>query len=145
PTGRKGEVVVGRRDQPRVAFFCMEYGLSSRFPIYSGGLAVLAGDILKTARDLDLPLVGIGSLRRQGHPRQRRDEHGWPHDAVARDTPDCCTAAGVRVEVASRGQTLHLRVCEPEAFENAPLYLLDAGAPDGPRGWITGRVYDGHG
>lgn len=48
--------------QPKVAFFCMEYGLDEAFPIYSGGLGVLAGDILKTARDLNLPMVGCGDF-----------------------------------------------------------------------------------
>ena len=48
--------------QPKVAFFCMEYGLDESFSIYSGGLGVLAGDILKTARDMQLPFVGIGIL-----------------------------------------------------------------------------------
>lgn len=123
----------------------MEYGLSSRFPIYSGGLGVLAGDILKTARDLDLPLVGIGILWRQGYTRQRLDEHGWPHDDFPHYTPDFCTDTGVRVEVAIRGETVPLKVWKTEAFENAPLYLLDAGAPDEPHGWITGRLYNGHG
>ena len=45
---------------PRVAYFCMEYGLSDEFPIYSGGLGVLAGDFIKSAGDLGLPVVGIG-------------------------------------------------------------------------------------
>ena len=55
--------------QPKVAFFCMEYGLSETFPIYSGGLGVLAGDILKTAKDMNLPMIGIGILWREGYTR----------------------------------------------------------------------------
>src|SRR5690606_18158768 len=145
PYGPKGDVCVERRYRPYVAFFCMEYGLSHRFPVYSGGLGILAGDILKTARDLDLPLVGIGILWRQGYTRQRLDEHGWPHDDFPHYTPDFCTDTGVRVEVAIRGETVPLKVWKTEAFENAPLYLLDAGAPDEPHGWITGRLYNGHG
>jgi len=45
---------------PRVAYFCMEYGLSERLPIYSGGLGVLAGDFLRSAHALKMPVVGIG-------------------------------------------------------------------------------------
>ena len=45
---------------PRVAYFCMEYGLHSDFKTYAGGLGILAGDYLKGAKDLNLPLVGIG-------------------------------------------------------------------------------------
>lgn len=145
PYGAKGEVVVGRRYQPSVAFFCMEYGLSPRFPIYSGGLGILAGDILKTARDLELPLLGVGILWRQGYTSQRLDGSGWPHDDFPHYTPDFCTDTGVRVQVAIRGETVTFQVWKTEAFENATLYLLDGGPPDGPHGWITGRLYNGHG
>ena len=64
--------------QPKVAFFCMEYGLDETFTIYSGGLGVLAGDILKTARDLDLPFVGIGILWNEGYSDQFLDKNGFP-------------------------------------------------------------------
>ena len=66
--------------EPKVAFFCMEYGLSESFPIYSGGLGVLAGDILKTAKDLNLPMIGIGILWREGHTDQYLDKNGFPRD-----------------------------------------------------------------
>ncbi|BAS26624.1 alpha-glucan family phosphorylase [Limnochorda pilosa] len=134
-----------RRFRPYVAFFCMEYGLSHRFPVYSGGLGILAGDILKTARDLDLPLVGVGILWRQGYTRQVLDEHGWPHDEFPHYTPDFCDDTGVRVEVTIRGEPVSFQVWKTEAFGNNPLYLLDAGPPDGAHGWITGRLYNGHG
>ena len=64
--------------QPKVAFFCMEYGLSETFPIYSGGLGVLAGDILKTAKDMNLPMIGIGILWREGYTDQYLDKDGSP-------------------------------------------------------------------
>ena len=47
---------------PHIAYFCMEYGLHESFPIYSGGLGVLAGDFIKAARDLRLPMVAVGLL-----------------------------------------------------------------------------------
>ena len=50
-----------------VAYFSMEYGLGEALPIYAGGLGILAGDLLKSASDLNLPLVGIGLLYQQGY------------------------------------------------------------------------------
>ncbi|HQT25151.1 MAG TPA: alpha-glucan family phosphorylase, partial [Burkholderiales bacterium] len=59
-----------------IAYFSMEFGISESLPIYSGGLGVLAGDHLKTACDLNVPLVGIGLLYQQGYFRQALDAHG---------------------------------------------------------------------
>jgi starch phosphorylase len=59
-----------------VAYFCAEYGLHESFPIYSGGLGILAGDHCKTASDLALPFVAVGLLYRQGYFNQRIDRNG---------------------------------------------------------------------
>ncbi len=59
----------------QVAYFSMEFGLSEALPIYSGGLGILAGDCLKTASDLGIPLLGIGLLWQQGYFRQTLDEN----------------------------------------------------------------------
>ena len=59
-----------------IAYFSMEYGLGEVLPIYAGGLGVLAGDLLKSASDLNLPLVGIGLLYQQGYFRQMLDSQG---------------------------------------------------------------------
>ena len=59
-----------------VAFFCAEFGFHASMPIYSGGLGVLAGDILKEASDQALPMVGIGLFYRRGYFRQRLDVAG---------------------------------------------------------------------
>ena len=59
-----------------IAYFCAEYGFHESFPIYSGGLGILAGDHLKTASDLRLPFVAVGLLYRQGYFNQRIDRHG---------------------------------------------------------------------
>ena len=66
---------------PRVAYFCMEYGLHEDLAIYAGGLGILAGDILKAAKDLNKPMVGIGILWAEGYTYQRLDDHGWPYEA----------------------------------------------------------------
>ncbi|HKF17861.1 MAG TPA: alpha-glucan family phosphorylase [Candidatus Dormibacteraeota bacterium] len=63
-----------------IAYFSLEFGLSEALPIYSGGLGVLAGDHLKAASDVGLPLVGVGLLYRQGFGRQRIDEHGGQYE-----------------------------------------------------------------
>ena len=63
-----------------VAYFCMEYGLTSCLPIYSGGLGVLAGDHLKAASALDVPLVAVGLLYNQGYFVQQLDEEGWQRE-----------------------------------------------------------------
>ena len=64
---------------PRVAYFCMEFGLHEDLPIYAGGLGVLAGDYLKAARELELPIVGIGILWKQDYTDQYIEE-GRPID-----------------------------------------------------------------
>src|SRR5438132_11036 len=88
PTPRPGEAAQNRLGEHRerrppaldagapllVAYFSLEFGLTEALPIYSGGLGVLAGDHLKAANDLDLPLVGVGLLYRQGFGRQRIDD-----------------------------------------------------------------------
>lgn len=60
-----------------VAYFCMEIGIDSRIPTYAGGLGILAGDMLKSAADLELPMIGISLLYRKGYFRQRFDDSGW--------------------------------------------------------------------
>src|SRR5580658_7750751 len=67
--------------RPRpVAYFSAEFGLHESLPVYSGGLGVLAGDHIKSASDLDIPLVGIGLFYGQGYFRQRLDRDGWQQE-----------------------------------------------------------------
>src|SRR5579864_6362260 len=67
--------------RPRpVAYFSAEFGLHESLPVYSGGLGVLAGDHIKSASDLDIPLVGIGLFYGQGYFRQRLDRTGWQQE-----------------------------------------------------------------
>src|SRR6185369_3771066 len=67
-------------EYPRVAYFCMEFGLSERLTIYSGGLGVLAGDFLRSARALGVPLVGVGIAWAEGYARQVIGADGIVHD-----------------------------------------------------------------
>ena len=67
--------------RPRpVAYFSAEFGLHESLPIYSGGLGILAGDHIKSASDLDIPLVGVGLFYGQGYFLQRLDENGWQRE-----------------------------------------------------------------
>lgn len=68
------------RERP-IAYFCAEFGLHNSIPIYSGGLGVLAGDHLKTASDLGLPLIAVGILYRNGYFDQRIRPDGWQEDS----------------------------------------------------------------
>ena len=63
-----------------VAYFSAEFGLHESMPIYSGGLGILAGDHIKSASDLGIPLVGVGLYYDQGYFRQRLDANGWQHE-----------------------------------------------------------------
>ncbi|MEY2533141.1 MAG: glycogen phosphorylase, partial [bacterium] len=93
------------------AFFCAEYAVHQSLPVYSGGLGVLAGDILKAASDLAVPQVGVGLMYRHGYFRQRTDAGGWQHeywvDTDADRVPAALVTAGdqpltVTVPVADR-------------------------------------------
>ena len=76
-----------------IAYFSAEFGFHGSFPIYSGGLGALAGDILKEASDRAWPLVAIGLLYRNGYFRQRIDAGGWQHEYWVDTDPDRLPAA----------------------------------------------------
>lgn len=127
---------------PRVAYFCMEFGLNSQLPIYAGGLGILAGDFLKAAGDLNLPVVGIGILWRQDYTEQFIGEDGWPYDlfpdydfAFVKDT-------GITVTVQIEGKDVHCKVRLVDEYGNVPLYLLDASQSQ-EFNWVTNKLYSG--
>src|SRR5215213_6767920 len=70
-----------------VAYFCAEYGIHNSLPLYSGGLGMLAGDHLKSASDLRLPLVAVGLLYRYGYFRQRLRRDGWQEEHYGETRP----------------------------------------------------------
>jgi starch phosphorylase len=132
----------------------MEIGLDPEIPTYSGGLGVLAGDSLRAAADLRLPMVGITLVHRKGYFRQRLDETGhqtevpdsWSPEERLEEMPQ-------RVSVTIEGRTVHLRawrfmVKGDESNEYAlpvPVYLLDAKLPENdPRDQqLTDELYGG--
>ena len=76
-----------------VAYFSAEFGIHESLPIYCGGLGVLAGDHLKSASDLGLPLVAVGLFYRESYFRQRIGRDGQQHAEYVRSPADCCPAS----------------------------------------------------
>ena len=126
---------------PRVAYFCMEYGLHSDFKAYAGGLGILAGDHLKGAKDLKLPLVGIGLKWKQGYTEQLIDKNGKAYDTYHNYKYDFLEDTNVKVTVKIRNIDVVCKVWKLEEFGNNPIYLLDTDIPENGDTWITGQLY----
>ncbi|MGI6161618.1 MAG: alpha-glucan family phosphorylase [Christensenellales bacterium] len=126
---------------PSVAYFCMEFGLHESLKIYAGGLGILAGDVLKAAKDADYPMVGVGILWRQGYVSQRMDRFGRPYDSFYEYRYPFLEDTGVIVEVEVRRRPLKLKVWKCTEFGNADLYLLDAFVKGNEDMLITGQLY----
>jgi len=135
-----------------IAYFSMEFGLHESMPIYAGGLGVLAGDHLKSASDLGLPVVGVGLLYRQGYFHQYLTSDGWqledyPHYEFHQlpVTPQRgAQGEPVRVQVELRGRTVVAQVWRCQVGR-VPLYLLDTDVPENRAEdrQVTGQLYGG--
>src|SRR3954454_427732 len=133
------------------AFFCAEYGVHESLPVYSGGLGVLAGDILKAASDLAVPLVGVGLMYRHGYFRQRTDVGGWQHEYWVDTDPDRVPAA--LVTAGDQPVTVSVPVADRQVVAQVwrvdvgrvPLLLLDTNRPENAPAdrFITSRLYVG--
>lgn len=133
-----------------VAYFSAEFGVHESLPIYSGGLGVLAGDHLKAASDLALPLVGVGLLYRNGYFEQSlstdgRQQESYPEHDFADLAVEPATGPdgrAVQVNVEWAGQRIACRVWRAQ-IGRVPLYLLDtdlpANSPDDRK--LTARLY----
>lgn len=130
-----------KKNLPKVAYFCMEYGLDTSLKIYAGGLGILAGDYLKGAKDYDFPIVGIGIKWKQGYTDQLIGEDGRPYDCYYNYNYDCLKDTGVKVSVKIRQRDVLCKVWELTKFANAPLYLLDTDLPENEDSWISGQLY----
>ncbi len=138
----------------RIAYFSMEYGIHECLPIYSGGLGVLAGDHLKTASDLGLPLVGVGLAYAEGYFRQVLKSDGWQGESYPINDWHRMPVAPV-LETSNNGKRLIIDVRYPDGIVRAqlwrvqvgrvPLYLLDSNlAENAPADRaITGSLYGG--
>jgi starch phosphorylase len=139
-------------DNFRVAYMSAEFGLHESLRIYSGGLGILAGDHLKAASDLGLPLVGIGLLYRGGYFSQYLSSDGWQQETYPHN--DFYNIA-ITHERDATGAPLTIQVPYPEGMVKAyvwrcqvgrtPLYLLDCDHPDNAPATraITAQLYGG--
>jgi starch phosphorylase len=136
-----------------VVFVCAEFGVHPSLPIYSGGLGALAGDILKAASDLALPVVGVGLLYRKGYFQQRVDRTGLQHEYWTQIMPERLPTVQVRDEGGGPltlsfpffGREVAFHVWRTE-IGRVPLYLLDAELEENDPldRWITARLYEGN-
>jgi starch phosphorylase len=135
-----------------VAYFSMEFMLSEALPIYSGGLGNVAGDQLKAASDLGLPVIGVGLLYQRGYFRQSIDAYGSQQELYPYNDPAFLpitpvrdeTGEWVRVEYAFPGYKIWLRAWQVDVGRTK-LYLLDSNDPANPplhRG-VTSELYGG--
>jgi len=142
----------GLEGSPCVAYFSLEYGIAMCLPIYSGGLGILAGDHLKSASDLNIPLVGVGLLYREGYFRQYMTPDAWQQERYPdhefeqmpmRPAKDVNGNPCV-VCVDCQGRPLHARVWEVHVGK-VILYLLDSNVPENSPELraVTSRLYGG--
>jgi len=134
----------------QIAYFSMEIGIDERIRTYSGGLGVLAGDTIRSAADLKVPMVAVTLLYRKGYFRQKLDPDGWQ-----REEPDFWNFEELleeelpRVQVTIEGRTVHLRAWRYDVKGISgylvPVYFLDADLPENSE-WdrkLTHTLYGG--
>jgi starch phosphorylase len=136
-----------------VAYFSAEFGLHESLPVYSGGLGVLAGDHIKSASDLGIPLVGIGLFYGQGYFRQRLDRKGWQQEEYLETDVNQLpmeVAIGkngrpVAVQIETRSGSIHAKVWRV-TVGRCDLFLLDSDVEDNTPDdrELTSRLYGGN-
>jgi len=135
-----------------VAYFCAEFGLHESFPIYSGGLGILAGDHCKAASDLCIPFVAVGMLYRRGYFNQTIDGHGNQVPHYFESNPDDLPIRPsqnkegneIHVAITLPGRQVNLKVWEAKVG-HITLYLLDSDLPENQERdrAITHQLYGG--
>jgi starch phosphorylase len=135
-----------------IAYFSAEFGLTESIPIYAGGLGILAGDHLKSASDLGLPLVGMGLLYQGGYFHQYLNADGWQQEqypindfhTLPIEAAEDAQGKSLRVEIDFPSRRLSARIWKVRVGR-IPLYLLDTNVkentPDDRR--VTGALYGG--
>ncbi|MBW2708022.1 MAG: alpha-glucan family phosphorylase [Deltaproteobacteria bacterium] len=133
-----------------IAYFSMEFGIHETLPIFAGGLGILAGDHLKAASNLGLPLVGVGLLYRQGYFHQRINKDGWQQEEYPETDLYPLPLEKIRDE---HGHEMRITIPGPSedivavvwkvGVGRVPLYLLDTNLRENPRHIrdITARLY----
>jgi starch phosphorylase len=138
-----------------IAYFSPEFGITAALPQYSGGLGILAGDHLKSASDLGVPIIGVGLFYRAGYFRQAISREGWQLEAYPVLDPD-----GLPLRVLRRpdGTAVHIMLALPDgralaarvwvvSVGRVPLLLLDTDIPENDDALrsVTDRLYGGGG
>ncbi|MEY9848431.1 starch phosphorylase [Streptacidiphilus sp. BW17] len=142
------------RELPRaIAYFSPEFGITATLPQYSGGLGILAGDHLKAASDLGVPIVGVGLLYRHGYFRQSLSREGWQQERYPLLDPNELAVSLLREEDGSPctvalglpgGRSLHAQIWRAQVGR-VPLLMLDSDIEENdPRARdVTDRLYGG--
>lgn len=135
-----------------IAYFCAEYGVHNSLPNYSGGLGILAGDHLKSASDLNIPLTAVGLLYRYGYFRQKVAHDGWQEEAYS-DVFESELAVTPVTDEAGERVLVMVRIRDREVYAQAwlarigriSLYLLDTNIDENADidRLITGHLYGG--
>jgi starch phosphorylase len=136
----------------QAAYFSAEFGLTECLPIYSGGMGVLAGDTIKSASDLNVPLVGIGLLYQEGYFSQYLSVDGWQMETYPMNDFDTMPVTLVRdekgrprtVSVDLKGQPVQILIWRIDVGR-VPLYMLDTNTGANPPEFrrITAQLYGG--
>ena len=118
-----------------IAYFSMEIALEAGIPTYSGGLGVLAGDTIRSAADLKVPMVAVTLLHRKGYFYQRLDSSGWQREEpVNWNVKDILEEMPPQTAVTLEGRTVHLRSwryeVRGEGGFRVPVYFLDTDLPE---------------
>ncbi|WP_327288619.1 alpha-glucan family phosphorylase [Streptomyces sp. NBC_01198] len=136
-----------------IAYFSPEFGITSALPQYSGGLGILAGDHLKAASDLGVPLIGVGLLYRHGYFRQTLSREGWQQEQYPVLDPNSLPVSPLREAdgtparislVLPGGRALHARIWKAQVGR-VPLLLLDSDVEGNQAAErdVTDRLYGG--
>jgi len=146
------EKVSAKHSKPLIAYFSAEFGIHECLPIYAGGLGILAGDHLKSASDLGVPIVGIGLLYQKGYFRQNLNIDGWQQELYVENDfynmplelvrKDNGRPLKISVEYPGRSVSAHIwRV----SIGRVPLFLLDTKIPENSSvdRMITASLYGG--
>src|SRR3954469_7863600 len=135
-----------------VAYFSMEVALENAIPTYSGGLGVLAGDTLRSAADLSVPVVAVSLLHRKGYFEQHLDAEGNQSETPAAWRPEeVLETVDARATVQIEGRIVHVRAWKYAVRgvtgHEVPVYLLDTNLPENDE-WdrtLTDHLYGGDG
>ncbi len=152
-TGDSWYRTLGDRAPKAIGYFSAEFGIATQLPQYSGGLGILAGDHLKAASDLGLPLVGVGLFYRAGYFRQSLSRDGWQEETYPVTDPDALPLALLREADGAPARVIiglpggrrlvaHIWVAH---IGRVPLLLLDSNVEDNaePERNVTDRLYGG--